>query len=651
MSEIKGSMENKILFEALKRPFAPPTLEPNPYGYIRLHNKIPLTAHYFKAEAGMGFPIPRTPIFHPYNPLGNEVPATAPAANRYQGGVPATTISLQLPAEARKFLPEALKKTLESMAVAPDKLDIYFVTQNMPWDPRYDPLLIRPHYWVHGDPSLDASVKAGTFNDTPLCDIGIFSNNPAISIADPANPANQKRNEIAGKFGVSSHSHGEPLLDDVTKNPVLDQNKQIVINPKTLHTLCSPDGHAGGLMTGIDYNLSQSLYSIVRKPDGRIAVTLHWLLNPADQVALTRISKRNNDVVDASIIKLIAEQPFSLLDVMAEIEKLGKTSQLNAPNGPMSDLKQLMGVAGMSMVDTYAAEMKAEKSAATIASAPKSVTPTAVPIAAVPIGTATPAKTPAPAGSETKSLAEANHGEDMDLTLALSASTAAEDAKRRSLAEQQEKEELELAKATSLSLSQHKPELKQTQDLEFQKQLEAARTASIETKQAEEKKIAAAAVTGTSTVPGMIAVLTELNTRMIANLEAMTQVAEKLENFEGILGDATSRAHAKLSEAVDRAEALGTRLLEASELEMQGKTLSPEELKSRMEKFNSFKETTLAAVENYANFVKRMQEYLESEKALKALLTEGAEGGKQPEGPKAEGAKEAGPKGGSKRFV
>ncbi len=609
MAETKGSVENKILFDALKQPLAPPSLGPEAYGYIRLHNNILLTAHYYNPATSYSFPIPRVPIFHPYNPLGDEVPAGS-SANRAFGGLPATTIAMRLPAEVRSFLPDAVKKALDSLGVIPEKLEFYFTTQNMPWDARFDHLLARFHYWVHGNPSIDASVRAATFSEAPLCDIGVFPIKPSpISLADSASPAGQtpqwKQNEMAGKFAVSSHSHEEPWIDPKTGKQVVDQQTQKPLS--TRQTICSPPGVPGGLMNGIDFNTTQSFFSIVKKPGGRIAVTLHWLLNPADQEALTRISKRNNDVVDADILKLLAERPYTLLEVLAEIEKLGKTSQLNADNGPMSDLKKIFGIAGMDLASTYAAETKAGK-AEKIEQAGKKETPEKSPLIAVPLGLAEPVKVApvvaltakeAPVIPPSVTAAPANQaahqGEDIDLALAISESTADAEAKKRAAdaAALKEKEELALAQAASLSLteslSQSKPqsksEGKQAQE-EYQKQLDIALAASMqslaEIKQGEEKK-RQAAVAESSTLPGMIKVLEELSSRLSSNLEAMTKIAEELEAFEGVEGSGTTRAHAKLSDAVDRAENLAKRLLEARELEPKAATLSPEELKTRMD--------------------------------------------------------------------
>jgi len=266
------------------------------YGYTPLRHNVAQTVHY-KGE----FPVPRVTLFHPYNPNSNQYPEA-------YSGIPATVLAAKCPEETAQFLPEHIKKALAESKVEPQNVECYFSTQNLPWLPLEGTLLIRPHYWVHGSydetPELESDtdilVKAGVFNETTPCHVGVFPHQEVNITCDNV------KNKMLPK-PIPVHSHAE---DNV--------------NPGSM-VVCSPDDK--GIIQGIDFITSESLYSVVVTPEGKACVVLHWILNFNDQEAITKISP----------------QIKNLRDFILAVHKL-PNSKLNAENGPLHDLMALLNV-------------------------------------------------------------------------------------------------------------------------------------------------------------------------------------------------------------------------------------------------------------------------------------------------------------------
>lgn len=285
--EVKKTDEQKILEEFCRKPLQ--KRERNTlYGYTRLSVDLELTKHY-KGQ----LPIPRAPIFHPYNP--NEKPMPL-----HYAGIPATVVTVRCPLAARKQLPELIQKLLNDLSVDLNKLDLFFVTQNMPWENIDGSLLMRPHYWIHGETVNDKVIEEGTFtHDTP-CRVGIFSSRETTVTCGGS------KNTLNPPVSVNSHP-------GVGRHP---GEKMIISSPSAV-----------SVVRGLDFNTSESFYSIVAAANGRVAVTLHWMLSPADQAHIIDISNRVNNIQSLII----------------ELEKL-KSSRLTMENGPLFDLTKLLNI-------------------------------------------------------------------------------------------------------------------------------------------------------------------------------------------------------------------------------------------------------------------------------------------------------------------
>lgn len=282
-------VNNQVLKEFLKKRFQISSLNCGPYSYLRLNHGLEQTPIY---NAYM--PIPKTPIFHPYNPTGT----TKEQMKDGTGGVPGVILSVKFDNEVLKNLPESINKVIAENKIAKENIDCFFVTQNMPW--KNEPLLIRPNYWLHGDKKLhDEAARTHTLNATTACRVGIFSpttTNITIDNTKDVLPAT--------------------VLNYVT-HPGTDGNEKPTC-------IVSPDGI--GVMGGIDLNRTDSLFSVVLSGN-RLAVTLHWLLDDGDQQLLTNMSHHIKN-----------------LEELIESIQMLPSSRLNEKNGPLSHLQQILNM-------------------------------------------------------------------------------------------------------------------------------------------------------------------------------------------------------------------------------------------------------------------------------------------------------------------
>jgi hypothetical protein len=219
-------MNNQVLQAFLKKRFQISSLDCGPYTYWRLNHGLEQTPIY---NALM--PIPKAPIFHPYNPNGT----TKEQMKDGTGGIPGSILSVKFDNEVLLYLPESIKKVISDNKIAKENIDCFFVTQNMPWN--NEPLLIRPNYWLHGDKKLhDEAVKAHTLNATTACRVGIFSATTATITID-----NTK--EVLSTTALNYATH-----------PGTDGNGKPMC-------IVSPDKI--GVLAGIDLNRTDSLFSLV----------------------------------------------------------------------------------------------------------------------------------------------------------------------------------------------------------------------------------------------------------------------------------------------------------------------------------------------------------------------------------------------------
>lgn len=321
--EVKRSAEEKNLQEFLTRSL----------GIIRDADKLhpykrfsqgeeadeQLTVHY-----NLQFPVPRMPMFHPYNPITDTNPQTEASGST---GIPHTVLTLKCPPKTSEFLPESIKNLLTSSGTPPEKIDVFVVSQNTPWAAA--PLLMRPHYWMHGRPLDHDKTITDRKGINTQCQIAICSTNP-----DPNNPisCDGMQNTFTPKLDMSSHGSNKPT--EVIQG-----------------SICSPDGI--GVLSGISANQTTSFFSIVKILDGptagRIAVTLHWLLNDKDEVALERAARflKGSDREQTlatfileihSKIPSLSEPLKDLLMIfnsnVAEIQNLVKPATPKAPEAP-----------------------------------------------------------------------------------------------------------------------------------------------------------------------------------------------------------------------------------------------------------------------------------------------------------------------------
>lgn len=300
------SVENDII-ECLNSPFEPGKYFPL-YGYKRLHNGNPLTLHYKSPNKRHGErPIARGfPFIEP-----DKLIESVAADQIYTAGIPANTVSLNLPKSVISSLPPHIQNLILNKAkVNINNVDLLFTTQNLPWDPNVV-LRYRLHYWLHSGNDIDHVVKAGTFRQSPTCGVGIFS---------------FTENEITKKTprysAVVVNSHPE------------DPNAPSKI-------ICSPSND--GVIQGVNFKVSQSFFSFgisqhsQDDPKLRAMVTLHWLLSPEDQKIVSEVSRKVTD----------------LREFILEIKAYGNKTVLNAENGPLSDLIRYLNIAKLDLTKEF----------------------------------------------------------------------------------------------------------------------------------------------------------------------------------------------------------------------------------------------------------------------------------------------------------
>lgn len=282
LTELKLSDEEKRLYEFLSSPLTiNRRINPlNPYIRLSLGEGADRVSVHYSGH----FPVPRMPLFHPYNPNQTREGADA------NPGIPRTVLTLKCPPETFAYFPEAIKTLLQGVTPT----DIYVNTQSMPWSGA-EPLLMRAHYWVHGAPSLDSEILSPKCMLNTNCSVAVISSDPNSPIT-----CDGLKNTFTPPLVMSSHTQDNPPI-----------------------TVCSPAGN--GALGGINIHRTTSFFSIVKADDGRIALTLHWLLNASDQLALEEGSQQIANESMPTLQKLI-------LGIHKNIPSLG---------GPLTDLAKI----------------------------------------------------------------------------------------------------------------------------------------------------------------------------------------------------------------------------------------------------------------------------------------------------------------------
>jgi len=259
------------------------------FKYTRLNHGLKLTNHYYLNGKPM-LPIPRAPIFHPYNPNDNAI---------YDAGIPKTILTMKCPIQTLSYLPTHVKAALTISPLYRDYkgIEVFFVTQTKPWHERSD-LLIRPHYWVHGDEDMQSRIDAGPFNEATRCLIGLFL---------PCDDAQS------------------PLCYEGTRNAF---NRIIIHSHRIGHGMVVSSPEARGKLSGLHPSRTESFYSVVIT-SRKIAVTLHWVLSPLDQECLEALAS--------------AAEVTHFRELIIRINNLDKTT-LNRKNGPLADLMNLFNI-------------------------------------------------------------------------------------------------------------------------------------------------------------------------------------------------------------------------------------------------------------------------------------------------------------------
>jgi hypothetical protein len=300
--EIKTSIEGDILKHFLNTPFI---IQENfelsePYVRLCLGPEAERVSVHYKGH----FPVPRTPLFHPYNPNANP-------SLMHPSGIPNTVLTLKCPKETLLFLADNLKKVLEDSKINPDQIDISVITQNMPffWTVE-DPLLIRPHYWIHGDAQLDDIVKTGGALST-VCEVALCTTRTATLLCDGC--------------------------QNIFPNPAK------LLNISTHDTICSPNGI--GVLSGVLPTQTLSFFSIVKAADGRTALTLHWLLNDNDQTALEDAALKMSSQQAPTLKMLmlhIAEHIPNLREPLEDLMRIFNTNlhKLQPPVTPYFNMQE-----------------------------------------------------------------------------------------------------------------------------------------------------------------------------------------------------------------------------------------------------------------------------------------------------------------------
>jgi hypothetical protein len=203
----------------------------------------------------------KAPMFHRYNPyMPNLTPVGGPGGNVRPGMCSGSfaTLCLKLPGAFRTVLPPDLLAQAEAWGVAPANLDLFCVSQDMPYrrDAEY---LFRPHGWTDPDaPWIDG--PGSPYDGNRPVRVRIFDGVGRFHFqGHPANAA----------LTVPVHTHGPGM---VLASPGMDP----VSNP---------------YLAGLDHTRSGALWTLAFIPSqGRAAATLHLLQNDADQAALDALA-------------------------------------------------------------------------------------------------------------------------------------------------------------------------------------------------------------------------------------------------------------------------------------------------------------------------------------------------------------------------
>ncbi len=193
--------------------------------------------------------LPKIPVVHPYHPEGGSV-----ADQRLNHGVPIFSVAQSLPNRGAKQWPAGVSEQLKRVNVSPENVEVFFCVQDRPW--QNTPLLLRPHPWLHPH----APFQQKGYNKVSGAFVGVFDLHSSIDTLPLVR-------------GISSHSgQSDMVVYSATQMPV----------------------------EGVeDFTQTHAFYSLCIEPETRkAALTLHWLLNDADQIRVQAVLEQTNTLAE-----------------------------------------------------------------------------------------------------------------------------------------------------------------------------------------------------------------------------------------------------------------------------------------------------------------------------------------------------------------
>jgi hypothetical protein len=200
--------------------------------------------------------LPQAPVFHPYSPWIDDDGSIRPGFEH-----PEFTLNLRLPADFWEAVPAQVLGRMAEMNLQREQTDLLCVSQNQPWTGTgVGTMLFRPHYWVYPEAPC-----FGTFSQDMTLRVALPS-----TLGNPGQVALVDGGSATSNAGISTHDSGPGTL--------------ILSSPNNL------------VVSGLTPDTSHAVWTLVARPDGRAAVTLHLVLNDPDQAILGDISRRANNL-------------------------------------------------------------------------------------------------------------------------------------------------------------------------------------------------------------------------------------------------------------------------------------------------------------------------------------------------------------------
>lgn len=232
-------------------------------GGIYIDNGVGTTKQY-------GLELPRAPFFHVYHPIQFE--------DFEDAGSVSSTVRLRIPTrEMRQHLPDNVKR--EVSRVSDENLDIYVVSQNLPWKDELA-ILYRPQYWL--DP------------EAPFEQAG-YNHEFQVSLLAYPTPQGKTISGEEGHHNINVNSHTEegtnwivssgsiPSADGVLKEDVIENDELKKKKIKKNYSFYS-------LTKTNNVIAYEPATGTIQTPD-RYALTLHLILNRAGSQRIGQIAQ------------------------------------------------------------------------------------------------------------------------------------------------------------------------------------------------------------------------------------------------------------------------------------------------------------------------------------------------------------------------